>query len=256
MSTVTVSLLTWNSISTIKQALDVSFHNTGRKWDELVWVDNGSEPDQLAVMKEVMAEYEPMTKIFYPKNTGMQRGFNTCLSIPRTDYVLPFCPDIPMMDDWLSIFMEYVEKIPNTGVATMYDVPISTAPERYRGSGEVEMINGLRILRAMPMGLFIVKRALLKWLGYFREDFGLYGWGDVEWAYRVERILPEIGQQFYVIPDHIIGHLGCPAAYPFDESRLESREYWEWKQKEMKLMQNDQVMSSARETNWPFYSPY
>jgi len=254
MSTVSLMLLTWNRASVLEKAMKHSLNNAGHKWDELIWVDNGSE--QFVEMVHIMAPYEPTASCFFKKNTGMQRGYNTGMSLCRSKWMILLGCDCLYPDNWLKTFMTYVETIPNTGMASMYSVPIEGVQERYRKSREIEIVNGLPILRAMPMETPCFRRDLFAKVGYWREDFGMYGWGDVEWTLRCERVLTELGLQYYVIPNQIYQHLGSEGATEFKPDNGDTREYWEWKKQESNRPENHDIMEKCRQENYPFYSPF
>lgn len=258
MATVSLVTLTWNRASTFKKAIEHSLGNAGRKWDELIWVDNGSRFLELNQIIQTIRPWKPTSSCIMHQNTGMQRGFNTGMSLCRSDYIALLPPDCLYPDGWLETLMTYVETLPNTGMVSIYSVPIENYPERWRGSNQVETLQGLQVLRAMPMETPCFKRELLSKVGYWREDFGLYGWGDVEWILRCERYMNEVGINYYVIPNVRCNHLGSEGAQVFKEGLEygDTREYWEWKKKQAYLQSNLDLMNKCQRDNFPFYSPF
>lgn len=256
MSTVSLAMVTWNRASVLKKAMHHSLNNTGRKWDELIWVDNGS--NQFEEMQKIMEPYSPTVTCRFKENRGMHVGYNTAFSLCRSDYILIYPPDCLYPDGWLDLMVEYIETLPTTDIVAMYSVPMDTVPERYRGSKTIETINGLPVIRAMPMETHIFKRRLLSQIGYWREDFGLYGWGDVEWTLRAERYLNEKKINYYVIPNITYDHLGSEGATEFKDGLKEgdTKEYWEWKKHQSALAGNHAVMDKCRKENYPYYSPF
>lgn len=256
MATVSVAFLTWNRASVLKRTMEITLNNAGVAWDEFVWTDNGSEPDQYAEMDACLAQFNVTTKIRHSKNTGMPRGFNSSFAACRSDYVVMLAPDIIMPDNWLRTFMEYMALIEDAGIVALYTVPIDTVPERYRKNRSVEMINGLPVLRAMPFDQFIFRRSLLQKIGYWREDFGLYGWSDVEWIERCEKWLPPMGLNCYVIPNATCTHMGSEGAYEFKQGMdADTPEYHAWKQQQSKLASNRELIQKCHREGYPIYFP-
>lgn len=257
MSTVSIALLTWNRASVFVKTMDQTLRNAGRIWDELVWTDNGSEQSQLQRMDGFMEQFKVTTKVRHSMNTGMHRGFNTSLCLSRSDYVVLLGPDVLMPDNWLKTFVEYMDKIPHAGIVAMHNVPIHLVPERYRKNREVEEVNGLPVLRAMPFDHFIIRRKIFADVGYWREDFGLYGWADVEWIERCERILPLLGMECFVIPGVHGNHLASDGAEEFKAGvSPETLDYHPWKQSQAALSSNHQILARCRAENFPYYSPF
>lgn len=256
MSTISLALLTWNRASVFVQTMSKSLLNTGMPFDEIVWVDNGSEPSQYEQMAKFMAQFERVTHVRYPKNTGMSRGFNTGFCLSRSDYVVISGPDVFHPDNWAKIFYDYMEALPDAGVIAQYTQPITFVPERYRKSKDIEIVNGLPVLRAMPMDHYCIRRSIFQKVGYWREDFGLYGWSDVEWLLRCETILPKIGMTCYVIPDVYGHHLGSEGAYEFKPGNGDTTEYHAWKQAEVKKVQNTNLMRKCADEGYKYYSPF
>lgn len=256
MATVSLFCLTWNRVELLKKTLPVTLEQAGYAWDELIWVDNGSDAIEHYQMNLLMNGLPITARCFFDHNTGMPRGYNTCMSLCRSDYVVFLGPDMILPQDWLKTFMDYVTKIPETGMASMYNVPIEFMPERYRGSKEIEMKNGLPILKAMPMDICIFKRDLFSKVGYYREDFGLYAWADVEWVLRCERVMNELGILYYVIPGIYNTHFGSEGSGLYKDGFGDSPEYWKWKKEQSDLPSNHALMEKCRQENYQYYSPF
>lgn len=254
MSDVSIALLTWNRAKVFEETMNVSLRNTGMDWGEMVWTDNGSEPEQYERMKIFMSQFKVTAHVRYDHNTGMHRGFNTSLALSRSKYVVLIGPDVIMPDGWLKLFYDYAERIPDAGIVAMYTVPIEKVPERYRKNRNVETVNGLPVLRALPFDHFIIRRSIFQQVGYWREDFGLYGWSDVEWLERCEAILPKHGLNCYVIPNLHCNHLATAGAEEFRKEN--SPDYNAWKQAEAKLAHNTNLIQKCRAEGNPYYSPF
>jgi hypothetical protein len=116
------------------------------------------------------------------------------------------------------------------------------------------IIGGKEIVHAMPTGRRMFSKSLLKLTGYLREDFGLYGWEDVEWAHRAERVCDEKSLLYYVMPQLIADHLGTEGIKRYDGQ--DESEYHKFKQREANDPKKIKLMEQCRKDNWPYYNPY
>lgn len=249
MSTVAIALLTWNRAGTLERAIKHSLSNAGRKWDELIWVDNGSE--QFPEMQKIMEPYAPTATVHFKENTGMNRGFNTAMSLCRSDYVVPFPPDHLYPDGWLETFMRFVEAKPETGMVFMYTVPLSKVMERNRASGPTILIDqGLAYRKALPMELLMYRRDILSKVGYYREDFSPYAWADVEWGMRAEKVMNELGIGYYLLENLYGQHIHDLPSFGTQE------EYLAWKKMHVDSESNRNLMRKCIDEGHPFSSPF
>lgn len=241
-------VLTFNRAVIVDKAMTHNFEICGRKPDELIWVDNGSRDG----VRDVMKNFNPDVAILNRENLGVAKGYNRGIVLATGDWVVITGCDMLMPKNWLATFAEYVEKIPNTGVACMYSVTPDKVPERIRG--EKNVINGLPIIPAIPIERRIFRRELIQKAGHLREDFGLYGYEDCEAAFRYERVCKENGWLTYVIPDQIAEHLGTEGISDFNG--LDSKDYHEFKRRECRNPAKEEKFRWCNENKFPYYTPY
>jgi len=240
-------VLTYNRADKVKKSVEHNIRTAGYPIHEMVWVDNGSTDG----VREVMSSFNPQVSILFPQNMGVAKGYNTAMHNSIGDYIVLTGCDMLMPNNWLKTLAECFEKIPNTGVVSMYSGPLKWVPERIRGNIEGEEINGIHIVRAMPFGRRMFSRKLLGDVGYLREDFGLYGWEDVEWGHRAERVCDEKHLLYYVLPDIIVDHIGFKkAGVQWDE------DYDAFKAKEANDPKKQELMAWCRQRGYPRYDPY
>jgi GT2 family glycosyltransferase len=204
-----------------------------------------------------MLSYHPDCFVRFPTNLGVAVGYNTAMFQATQELIVITGCDMLMPKNWLRTFKQYHEEIENTGIACMYSKPLLQVPERARpsiGFWERKRCNDLEYIPAMPIERRAFKKSLLEKIGYLREDFGLYGWEDVEWSHRAERVCKELNLLTYVIPDMKPKHLGTEGADPFDGQ--DSPEYHAFKLKEASCPKKQALMKWCRENNYPYYNPY
>jgi GT2 family glycosyltransferase len=203
---------------------------------EFILVDNGSGDSVVSVVKSIRY---PSTMVLNSSNRGVAAGYNQAVMLARGDWILLLDSDKKMPNQWLRNLMEYATAIPETGVISTYIVPIEKVPDRIRGP--VEEVNGLPIQKAMPMGAVFFRRSLLKYAGFFNENFGIYGWEHVSWGHAIERVCNNMNLLCYTIPGFICEHLDEPA---------------EWKRAAAADSQRIELAKEMHRRNYPAWSPW
>lgn len=246
-------ILTHNRAETVNRAMRHCMANAGAEWDELVWVDNGSDPEQYT---EIACGPlgDASTRVRHAINRGVARGYNTGMGLATKDYIVITGCDMLMPDNWLKTFKEYVTRIPETGVACIYSSPWSLKHERLRLPYGVQEKNDLCYVPAMPIERRIFRRELLRDFGYLPESFGLYGFDDLAWAARVESVCMEKNLLCYVIPGMVAQHLGDEGIE--EHTGRDGQEYHAMKRREVedpaKLVELERLKGLA----WPRFSPF
>lgn len=243
---ISLVVLTFNRAETVARAVAHNIANAGRKIDELVWVDNGSTDG----VRDVMRGFNPDVSILHAENLGVAKGYNRGFAVSGGDWIVLTGCDMLMPDGWLATMERYAESLPSTDIVAMYSVPFEQCRERLYG----EMLtspDGLPYQRALPMGRRMMRRDVLSRAGYLREDFGLYGWEDVEWARRcVAR-----GLFCYAVPGMVAEHLGTEGVRMFKPGG-DPQGYHEFKKAEVSDPAKLQLMARCEDQGYPYYNPY
>lgn len=246
------ALLTFNRASTVEKAITQNMHSSQYDWDELIWVDNGSTEDNRLAIDSLFDETMNVTKVFNPKNLGVDVGYNRAMALSKSDWILITGCDRLMFDGWLSKMVKVLSENPKVKVLSIYSHPIEKLSERKRG--EVHERSSFKVCSAMPFGARIFHRDLLKAAGYFREDFGLYGYSDVEFAERQMRVCKEKGWEHLAFTELHATHLGDEGNSSYGGKDPE--DYWKFKQAEVKDPKKQEVLNNCKANNYPYYSPF
>jgi GT2 family glycosyltransferase len=249
------ALLTFNRAGTVLKAVPDMFQRAGYPIKELCWCDNGSQPVESAAIADMLVNRVPIadtTCILNPRNLGVDKGYNRAIAMTTGDWILITGCDRNFPQDWLRAMVEVIEGDPDVKVVSIYSHPIDQLRERIRG--EKYVINGRKVQTAMPFGARIFHRDLLHEAGYFREDFGLYGWSDVEFSERQIRVCNEKGWDYVVLLDVVAEHLGDEGSNEY--RGLDPKAYWEFKKKEVADVEKQKVLNWCRENKYPFYNPF
>lgn len=246
---ISLVILTFNRAEIVRQAMSHNFKNAGRQIDELVWVDNGSTDN----VRKYMKELQPDVSVLHSENLGVAKGYNRGYALASGDYVCITGCDRLMPDGWLATYAKYLEAIPNTGIISIFSQPLEKVPERVRGLPY--LIDGLPMVDCLPFGSRILPRKLLtEKIGFLREDFGLYGWEDVEWGERALKVLKENHLLSYTIPGVFAEHKGNEGIKALNGS--EDPAYHAFKQQEARDPRKIEVLQKARAEGHPYYNPF
>lgn len=241
---ISLIIVTYNRPEIAERAFHHNIQNAGHTINEVIWVDNLSEKFPILCADKV---------IMHNRNLGFSKGYNTgILNSSGTHMVILGC-DLLMPKDWLKTYVQCFEAIPNTGVVSTYSKPLDKIPERLMSKSSC-WINGIEIQDSLPMEVMMFSRNFLKQVGYFREDFGLYGWEDVEWGNRSNRVANECRYLNYTLPKMMCEHLGCEGVDEWDGRG--DQEYHAFKKKESEDPKKKELLEKCRLENWPYYNPY
>ncbi len=225
MSTVTVSLVTYNSERYIRDFAKSLLSQTFKDWHLLI-VDNNSSDNTVAAV----GEWLPQAKIMRQKNNlGFAKAHNLIMQWSKSDYVLVINPDVIMTRGCLEKLvacMDGHEEIASIGGKLLYwDFATNTRTQRIDSFGlTISRAYRVRDLHqgeadtAIPGGyvfgitgaLVLLRRSALEQVKvpttpsayeYFDEDFFVYK-EDVDLAWRF--ILA--GWKHYFYPDALAFH--------------------------------------------------
>lgn len=249
--TVSWIILTYNRGEIVKRSVTHNFDCAGAVPDELIWVDNGSTDK---ICREFMQSMDPEVSVLHNENRGVAKGYNAAMTAASKDYIVITGSDMLLPNNWLATFKEYVATIPNTGSACIYSSHWTEKPERHRKQYGIQVVNDLPLVHAMPIERRIFRRSLLTEFGYYPESFGLYGFDDIAYAHRIEKVCDEMGLLYYCIPDLVAEHLGTEGIARYDGK--DAAEYHAMKQKEARDSAKRVELERLRNLGWPKFDPH
>ncbi len=242
--TISLVLLTYNRLELASNCLRKNLLSANYPIKEFIHVDNGSGLGNFSLLRN------PDIEIYHRYNQGVAKGYNRGMLLATSSHIVITGSDRLMPDNWLQDWVNAFERIPDTGVVSLYSHPTDASLNgrlRHRYTADTVQLGGLNITPSMPCEARMHSRDFLLKAGFFREDLGLYGYEDVEWVERAQRVAREQGLINYCISDQ-----------PYAEHVVEadSEEY-----KAFKKEQNDQPWKAAKVRElWdqgnPYYNPY
>ncbi len=244
MISVSLVILTWNRLESVRRSLTANLKSAGYPIREIIHVDNGSES---GFADWFQAEFKPAIQVRHATNLGVSKGYNRGFLLATSSHIVITGCDRVMPDNWLLEMVQAAHVIPETAVISVYT---DEHPTRCRAP---ITLNGLEVVPALPFEARFHSREFLLDVGFFREDFGLYGYEDCEWSDRAERVAREQGRVSYILP-----HIGDAIELPDDDfgSDMPGAAYDAFKVKEND--QRDKML--LKEMCWaldnPYYNPY
>lgn len=244
MIDVSLVILTWNRWKSVSQSLSTNIERAGYPIREIVHVDNGSTPDFILKFKTM---FRPSVQVLHDHNQGVAAGYNRGLALATSTHVVITGCDRVLPDQWLKTWVRCFESVPETGVVACYT---GAYEERMRGHPVDRQ--GITIQRAIPVEARMHSKAFLHLVGYFREDFGLYGFEDAEWSDRAEKRAQENGLLNYIVHD-------MPRAVHLPDNDFEGTlgdDYARWKKQIHPDPWNRALWIDCHRRNSPYYNPY
>lgn len=252
IESVSLVILTWNRWNSVYTSLSQNIASAGFPIREIVHVDNGSEHGFVDRFK---AAFDPAVQVVHAENQGVAKGYNRGLALATSSHVVITGCDRIMPANWLKAWAECFEDYKNTGVIACYSQYEQGNHEssRFRGSKWAHGANARRGIRgALPVEARIHSKDFLFKAGFFREDFGLYGYEDAEWADRADRVARENGLINYVVEHQFAKHLDC---HDF-EPKVGALDYQTFKKTDHTDPRKRALYLKCKATNSPHYNPY
>lgn len=238
-------IVTCNRREQIKKALDQNLVNNDLKplWDELVWVDNGSTE----AIHWLAEGYDPDAFLQLKENLGVSKGYNRAKALCTGDWILDL-GDRNILPPGCFNALVKVAETDEVDAICAYDCAWNAAPERSL-PGEVRSIGGISCAPAIAFSVILFRRSLLSTVGYYREDLGMYGWNDVEWASRMKiRNL-----RTFVLTDFLVERVPDPENYRMPGATMT---YREWRDQQVANPATKAVLDACHAAGYPYYNPF
>lgn len=186
---ISILLVNYNRLDYLKGTIETIMSNTCTPYEIIIW-DNGSTEQGIKEYLQNLARCkENYTKVFFsPKNLGVWRASNELIAkanCPEINGFVKMDNDVRVLTKgWLDKWIECCKINSEVG---MIGANIEGKKERSNDT-EILNLNGHRLLGLLEEGtggaVYIPGRTFVK-IGYYNEDYGIYGQGDKDYARRV-----------------------------------------------------------------------
>jgi GT2 family glycosyltransferase len=179
---VNIGRVTYNRLEFTKQAISSIVKYTSFPYVITV-VDNGSQDGTQEYLKKLLEKEIIKNLILLEQNIGVAKASNIAwLQEPKALYYLKYDNDIVIQkNNWLSALVSVIDAIPEIGVLGYNFEPISYPLQVFKNYR-------IRIKEEGNIGgaCFLIPKRTRDILGYWCEDYGLYGFEDVDYCFRVK----------------------------------------------------------------------
>jgi GT2 family glycosyltransferase len=180
-------------------------------------IDNGSTFENFT---KVSLSY-PFTNIYrFEQNKGIATAINKGIELTKGyDGIVTLANDILMPQGWLKSFIEYAQKIPDTGMAGIHCV--EQLPP-------LKEVNGVQVHLSYEktFGNVLITSKAIQTIGRFNEDLDPYSNQDADYAYR----LMKTGFINYYLPNIRSEHIGHDVGSGTDYRKMKDKSLEEnWK---------------------------
>lgn len=214
---VNIGMISFNRLDFTRQAIEALLFHT-RFPHVLTVVDNGSRDGSREYLLEQKRRGTIRNLVILDENVGVARASNMAwLMESEADYYLKLDNDIVIQKkDWLADMVEAVDKIPRIGVAGYNFETVSYPASVVRG-------RRIRIKRAGNLGgaCVLIPRRTREKIGFWCEEYGLYGEEDSDYAARVSCLNQ---WNAYMEDEHVGLHLPAGRASKIDPVTLAARD--------------------------------
>lgn len=219
MQTLTVSIVNFNSGDYIFNCL-ASLNKLKDEVNlEIYIVDNASTDDSFKKIKE---KFPNCHIISNSENLGFGRAHNLVLKRATTEFILILNPDTEVKEGTLSYMINFLEENPGVGAASCkvlldngkldwashrgFPTPLAAFLYYVLGNDSLYHLTKRNLeeaheVDAISGAFFLTRKSVLNKVGFFDEDFFMYG-EDLDLCYRVK----EAGLRVFYIPEVTIIH--------------------------------------------------
>lgn len=196
---ISICLISWNRAKIMTKALSETIRNISKKDNfelEFLFADQGSSDQSVDVLKKYDPEYLRLNK----KNEGVAQSFNQLMLRATGDYIVLLGNDIVMPKDWLGEMVRYAEHIGEkcglVGVKCTAPLPPLSVKFDVYAHFIDEKIDKV-------FGCWLIPRKVIDTIGYFDENYKVYGLEDSDYNNRVTRA----GFTSFYVPHKASKHL-------------------------------------------------
>ena len=211
---VNICMVTFNRLEFTKAALTALFQHTCFP-HVITVVDNGSTDGTPEYLQVLLKQGFITNLILLPENVGIAKASNLAWSQePDAEYYLKVDNDIVIQKPgWLSRMVEVIDRIPELGAIAYSFEPVSYPVREMRGvriRPKAGNLNGACTL---------IPKRTHQTLGFWCEDYGLYGEEDADYGLRIQR---QGWQNAYMEDEQVGLHLPAGRAAHIDGDTLKA----------------------------------
>jgi len=175
-----ICMITYNRIEFTKKSIDSILKHTKKNYI-LTIIDNNSSDGTQDYLKSLYNKELIDNLVLLPVNVGVAKASNLAWSLEDTPYYLKFDNDIVIQKGcWLDNLISVAQNFHDNGVFAYNFEPISYPRARINNTDVRPKIQG-----NLGGACILIPKKVHELLGYWSEDYGLYGEEDADYGARV-----------------------------------------------------------------------
>lgn len=250
---VNIVMVTYNRLEFTKQSIDSILKHTQYPY-VLTVVDNNSSDGTKEYLSGLKSEGKIKNLVLLEENVGVAKAANLGWFLePDAEYFMKLDNDIVIQkDNWLSDMIDVIDSVKILGAVGYNFEPVSYKLVDYLGGHKIRPKKNGNLGGAC---ILVPKRTVEK-IGYWCEDYGLYGEEDADYCHRIKMALMTIA---YMEDEDIGIHLPGGKAAVIDPKTLKATdkeeedqfpEYRKWKDEKRRI----NVQAGSYEKNMKMYA--
>lgn len=181
--TLHIAVVTYNRLASTVRCLESVLARTDADF-RLTVVDNGSEKDTVAYLLRLYNKKKIDDLYLFDRNMGVACGYNFALSVSQEPFFVRLDNDIIIQDAaWANILMSVLSRHHEIGTAGFL-VWANSPAETFSGLDDYDVF----VPRSFTTGACCMsRRDVHEKLGFWCEDYGLYGEEDKDFGFRLAK---------------------------------------------------------------------
>jgi GT2 family glycosyltransferase len=205
-------MVTWNRVNLTRLAIERLLST--KITDSIIHIiDNGSTDGTRSYLSH-LSEINSNIKVFFlRKNYGIAVAANFGWSLIDTDYYVKIDNDIEILDaNWLDYLVKFVEHNKEIGMLGYRLLEKHKIIPVYLPSGDL-----FHEFTGCGGGLVLIPRHIHKCCGFWTEDYGYYGFEDLDYGNRVVMSGYRVGYHFN---ENVVRHLGYEVDVNINQEKM------------------------------------
>jgi GT2 family glycosyltransferase len=193
-------MVTWNRVNLTRLCLE-RLLSTNLSNTIIHIVDNGSTDGTREYLSHLSKINDKTKVVFFNKNYGVSVAANYGWSLADSDYYLKIDNDVEILDsNWLNNLINFSEHNKEIGMIGYRLLGRHKITPIYLSSGDV-----FHEFTGCGGGVVLISRNIHNQCGFWTEDYGCYGFEDLDYSNRVQIIGYKTG---YHSNENAVRHLG------------------------------------------------
>ena len=177
---------TFNQAAMTEACARALVRHTPPGWARIIWVDNGSAPEERAAMAKTWAQTDaaglPVLPVMVPVNLGFVKATNVGVALSTAPFVLMLNNDTEVPTQWAEALLDVLRADPTIGAVG----PRSSSSQQWQGC--LAFAPGAYLVpdgRTLAFFCALIRREVIEQVGYLSEEYRAGLCDDDDYAFRM-----------------------------------------------------------------------